>query len=368
MYACHTSPVSEVAIQWSDSLLLAPLPGKEVNPGLAGAFSGVYGDHLIIAGGANFPNGLPWEGGKKVYHNDAYVYRFDNGSWQHQGIYSLADTLAYGAAVAINSGLLCLGGENERGITSGCVVLQYDSATNQILSSPFPSLPIPLTNLSAIAVDNKIYAAGGGSIDSVSNRMFVINDKGENPQWQELAPLPHPVSNFVMTNLGNQIFVVGGRCQQSDGISELYLKVYSYNIDGNKWTEKADLPYALSAGTGISLNDHQIILFGGDRGETFHRTEMFIKEINAGKDTVRKKLMVEEKNQLQRKHPGFSNVMLLYDSKQNKWTEAGQIPFAAPVTTIAIRFRDEVIIPSGEIKAGIRSPHILTGYIKNQSL
>ena len=33
--------------------------------GVAGAFAGVYQEIMLIAGGANFPNGMPWEGAKR---------------------------------------------------------------------------------------------------------------------------------------------------------------------------------------------------------------------------------------------------------------------------------------------------------------
>ena len=37
--------------------------------GLAGSFFGKQGDWFILAGGANFPNGKPWEGGAKTFSN-----------------------------------------------------------------------------------------------------------------------------------------------------------------------------------------------------------------------------------------------------------------------------------------------------------
>jgi len=45
---------------------IAELPSinfHDKNPGVAGAFPGITGDKLIVAGGANFPDKKPWEGG-----------------------------------------------------------------------------------------------------------------------------------------------------------------------------------------------------------------------------------------------------------------------------------------------------------------
>ncbi|MGV2337465.1 MAG UNVERIFIED_CONTAM: hypothetical protein LVR18_26400 [Planctomycetaceae bacterium] len=43
---------------------LPPLPDPE---GFAGGYLGVTGDHLLFAGGADFPGKKPWEGGTKVW-------------------------------------------------------------------------------------------------------------------------------------------------------------------------------------------------------------------------------------------------------------------------------------------------------------
>ena len=45
------------------------LPASEdgkPNPGVAGVFSGITDQYLIIAGGANFPDKRPWDGGIKT--------------------------------------------------------------------------------------------------------------------------------------------------------------------------------------------------------------------------------------------------------------------------------------------------------------
>lgn len=363
--SCKPSNNHDLQISWNDNLTLPSLPKDSVNPGLAGAFSAVLNNHLIIAGGANFPDGLPWEGGKKFYHDEVYVFNNENGNWKFNNISHLQDTLGYGAAVIIDSGMVCLGGENENGISSNALLLKYDSVKRKITTSNLASLPIPLTNLSAVSFENKIFIAGGATSDSVSDRMFELDCNNSTPEWKELAPLPKPLTNFLMVKLGDQIFAIGGRCIKPDGISELYNSVFAYNISENKWTEKKSLPCALSAGTGIALNNHQILLFGGDKGETFHKTELLIQQIKNEKDSLKKASLIKEKNRLQETHPGFSKSILLYDDVRNEWSRAGNIPFTTPVTTTALKNNNQVIIPSGEIRAGIRTPRILIGIIKS---
>jgi N-acetylneuraminic acid mutarotase len=97
------------------------------------------------------------------------------------------------------------------------------------------------------------------------------------------------------------------------------------------------------------------LLFGGDKGETFHQVEILLAQIAQESDPEKKAKLIAQKNTLQVNHPGFSREILLFDSQKNTWKKLGKIPFSVPVTTTAITWDNKVIIPSGEIKAGVRS-------------
>ena len=56
--------------------------GMTVQPGLAGPYVGIDDDVLILAGGANFPEKLPWEGGEKVYYKEIFILqKLTNGTY-----------------------------------------------------------------------------------------------------------------------------------------------------------------------------------------------------------------------------------------------------------------------------------------------
>ena len=52
-----------------------------------------------------------------------------------------------------------------------------------------------------------------------------------------------------------------------------------------------------------------------------------------------------------------------YNTQKNIWLSNGFIPFNASVTTNLVQWGDEIIIPSGEIKAGVRTPRIISAKI-----
>ena len=121
----------------------------------------------------------------------------------------------------------------------------------------------------------------------------------------------------------------------------------------------------MSAGTGIALSPHSILLFGGDKGETFHQAETLIAAIADEKNEEKKQQLNQQKIQVQASHPGFSNQVLEYNTLHETCQILDSIPFPSPVTTVTFPFKNYVIIPSGEIKAGVRSPHILWGKMKS---
>ena len=60
-------------INW-ESLPDIPSANKEtVQKGLAGPLAGISSNVLVVAGGANFPDLLPWEGGRK---NTTTIFSF----------------------------------------------------------------------------------------------------------------------------------------------------------------------------------------------------------------------------------------------------------------------------------------------------
>ena len=123
------------------------------------------------------------------------------------------------------------------------------------------------------------------------------------------------------------------------------------------------MPYAVSAGTGIAIHSNHIVLLGGDKGETFSKEEKINAAIKNEKDEVKNKQLVAEKIALLESHAGFTSDVLLYNTIDDTWKKINELPAGSPVTTTALKWNNDIIIASGEIKAGIRTPKILMGKI-----
>ncbi len=357
------------SIEWKIAAQVPAYDQNKTSLGVAGPVAGIYNNTLVVAGGANFPMAMPWNGGKKKYYNTAITYTLKNGKLilQNQSFH-LPFAIAYAACVSTPQGIVYAGGENEDGITDKVFLLQQNRKQLSFSVKELPNLPFAVTNAMAVSVDNKIYLAGGETADSISSQFIFLDLDNETAGWQQLTALPKPVSNAVLVakSNGNEqvIYLIGGRKKNPGSTSDLYASVFAYNVKTKSWQNKKPLPYALSAGTGISSDKNSILLFSGDRGIAYNKTEQYIAAINSETDGNKKQDLINKKNQLQENHPGFSKDVLLYNSETDEWTSLDPMPFDAPVTTTAIRWKNYVIIPSGEIKAGIRTPQILMAKIK----
>jgi len=58
-------------------------------------------------------------------------------------------------------------------------------------------------------------------------------------------------------------------------------------------------------------------------------------------------------------HPGFGNRIMGFNTLTNKIYEISTLPGTGQVTTTAVRWDDDIVIPSGEVRPGIRTPEIL---------
>jgi cyclically-permuted mutarotase family protein len=366
---CSNSKIvhTEAEIEWSVAAVLPSADGIEKQPGLAGPVTGIIQNRLLISGGANFPDGMPWHGAKKVYHDEIYLFEKKNGRIVDARVSKqrLPQRVAYCANVMIPGGLVYLGGENEQGISDKVVLVKYKTVSDEIEFSDLPSLPLPLTNLAAAYNDHIIYVAGGNSKDGNSDKLFSLDIEKPNAGWQSLPDIPVKIAFAVMAVQSdgdhNCLYLIGGRRKNSSGRSDIFNTVYQFDIKSNSWTQKQSLPYSVSAGMGIASGSNHILLFGGDKGETFNKEEKLSVAIINEKDEQKKSALKAEKIALLEAHPGFTSEVLMYNTVTDTWERTNPLPAGSPVTTIAIKWGNDIIIPSGEIKAGVRTPRILMG-------
>lgn len=352
-----------LAIDWQAGTYLPQQEGLN-HIGVAGPIAGIVKNKLIIAGGANFPAGMPWDGGSKVYQKDIYLFDIDsNGVIEYVGRQDFQDSIAYAANISFQDMIYSVGGERLGKATTD--VFTYFLEGNKVVrqDSLLPDLPIPLTNGAITALEGILYFVGGENADIVSNKIYALDLNNLQADWTVFMELPKPTTHAIVVNddEGN-IIVAGGRKRNTNAKSDIYDDVYKINVDSKSIQLVSKLPKQLAAGTGVFYKGH-LVVFGGDDGDTFHQVEQLIAAINTTNDANQKKDLVQRKNNIQRSHPGFSKNVWVLNMEDNVWTATHQIEGESPVTTTAILLNDLIVIPSGEIKAGVRTNQILLGKI-----
>ena len=330
-FGVASSAASE-PLEWKQ---LAALPEPL---GVAAPFAGVSGGALIVAGGANFPNGMPWDGGKKVWTDRLWALEKSDGAWREAG--RLPRPLAYGVSATSKRGVVCVGGSDSERHYAEAFLLEWRDG--RLATEPLPSFPIPISAASWAMIDQTLYVACGSEQpgeQSATNRAFSLDLSDEKPSWQELPPLPGK-PRFLAAGAahGGAFYLFGGAALQpsSEGkMARVYLREAWVFRPGAGWKQLSDLPKpCVAPPSPAPVIDGNIHLLGGDDGSL------------VGFQPVQK-------------HPGFPGTTLAYDPKRDRWAEAGTAP--APRATVpCVEWSGRFVIPSGEMRPGVRSPQVWT--------
>lgn len=357
--SCHMSK-TKLALDWEVASTLPNTSNNENHIGVAAPIVGVLDKKLVVAGGANFPNGMPWDGGAKTYQKEVYIYDIDNnGTIKYAKTLAFGDSLAYASNVSYQNKIYSVGGERN-GIATADVFTYYLEG-DQLKRQALTRLPIALTNGASTIVDNKLYFVGGENADLVSDRIFVLDLNDLEQGWKDFAVLPKALSHTIVTHDNQEsLLIIGGRKRNENAASDIYREVYTLNTLTKELSSLAELPEPLAAGTGAFYKG-DLYVFGGDNGSTFNEVERIIAAINLSHDKDQKDELITKKNIIQRSHPGFPKRVWRMNMKENNWQPSSALVGDSPVTTTAVLYGNTVIIPSGEIKAGVRTNQILIG-------
>ncbi len=371
------------ALEWSELPELPPAPGQSSQIGLAGPYAGVHNDALLVAGGANFPDALPWFGGKKVWWDDIYVLvKAEDGGyeWITDPSFKLPLPIAYGASFSTPEGVVCAGGCDGQKCYRDVFLLKWDPESRKVEIDKLPSMPEPMGFMAFAGKDGVLYITGGQKTmkdAAATDKFWALDMKkkgGPGFDWEELPPVPGPgrilpVTAAQSTGAGDALFVFGGRTFGPGVDVKPLVDGYKYNFSNGEWSILDDVeidenPRCFMSGTGIDSGANHILVFGGDDGVLFMELagyEKKIKEATAAGDTKTAEEFRAKLIETQGAHPGFSRDILAYHTITNTWAKVGELPEGSHVTTAAIHWGDSIVIPTGEIRPGVRTPVILKG-------
>ncbi len=370
----------EDLLAWESMPAIPPAPGQDEQAGLAGPFAGVHADALIVAGGANFPGVACWDGGTKVWWDDVYVLVRDGkgGFRWHDETFKLDWPAAYGASVSTNDGLVCIGGCDKRRCFADVFRLRWISEEAGIEIDTLPSLPVPLADMGGVLIGRTIYVAGGRQTvaDAAATTCFFALDLSKEGQadefkWRMLPSWPGPprvlpVVAAQSDGASDCLFLFSGRNAAAGKPTELLVDGYKYEPLPQRWTRLADVAVkdetakCVMGAPAIAWGANHILVFGGDDGRLFMaREKITLQHDRTGHPDMKSRFATALRANFTT-HPGFTRDVLAYHTVTNTWTKVGQCPQgASQAVTTAVRWGDAVIIPSGEIRPGVRTPDVM---------
>jgi N-acetylneuraminic acid mutarotase len=312
---------------------LPPLPDKE---GFAGPFAGVSNGAILVAGGANFPDKKPWDGGHKVWYDSVFVLEKPDGKWKVAG--KLRRPLGYGVSVTHGNGVVCVGGGDAKRHYADAFRLVWKGG--KLATTELPALPKPLANTCGALVGDTLYVAGGQEkpdASSTSKTVYRMDLTATRLKWVEVEACPGGGRMLaVAAAAGGAFWLVGGAdlVAGKGGTPERKYLTDAYRYDpGKGWKRIADLPHpVVAAPSPAPTDDTGFYILGGDDGSQVG--------VAPGK------------------HRGFTRAVLRYDLKAEKWVEAGEVS-APRVTVPCVAWGRSWVVPSGEIRPGVRSPDVM---------
>lgn len=338
--------------------------GNDISIGYAGMLGGEHNGVIIAAGGANFPEALPWKDGRKIWSDNIFI--FENGKWRVSRT-KLPMPLGYAASLSTAKGVLSIGGNNDKGITDKVFLLSYDTNDKEVSITEYPSIPQPLAFATAEIYGDNVYLIGGRNPEKSTNTFYKLDIK-EAKTWTKLIDFPgaaRAVHTSVIQNTGDskKIFVMGGRDESAGKKSRALSSYISYDLNKHTWQEEGDIlidgkPRVLMGASAEAIGSMHIIVYGGSDEVLFDKLENYALQLASEPNDSIAKTIIEERNALLNNHPGFSKEMLAYNTVTKQWFVEETLPKKVPVTALNFSSKDGFIIVSGEVSPGVRTPKV----------
>jgi N-acetylneuraminate epimerase len=311
------------------------LPSIPDPEGFAWPFAGVSGAALIVAGGANFPDKRPWEGGTKVWYDKVFVLEKPEGQWRAAG--KLKAPIGYGVSLPTPSGILCIGGSDADRHFDEVFTLEWSGG--RVNQPPHSKLPQPVANSCGAVANDVVYLAGGIATPTATKALdtfYSCDLRAKQRKWSSLPTWPGRERMLAMAGAHDGAFYLFGGCALkagADGKPEREWLRDAYRFKpGEGWKRIADLPrVAVAAPSPAPVVNGKLLVIGGDDGA----------QINTPPT----------------EHKGFPRTVLAYHPASDRWETLGEVPFSL-VTTPAVAWRDHIVIPGGEARPGVRSTEV----------
>lgn len=329
-------------------------PDTCFNKGVSAAFCGISGNHLIVAGGCNFPHTPASQGGEKVFYDYIWATPLEQGTdtaWKLVGRLPVAS--AYGIAVPYQDGMVCIGGLGAGGQKlKNAYKLQL--VNNTVTTDPLPELPVAIDNAAACLHESTVFIVGGNVDGTPSAAVYSLCLSDADPQWKVETTLPGQARVQPVCALAHgELYVWGGYAPKTDdALASMPENGWKYNLKDKSWTE-VEAPrnaqgeiIALAGGAALASADGtRILCIGGVNQEIFPRA---LNGELSGPSYMEQPVEWYK----------FNRSLLGYELAEQSWEVLEEREEGARAGACLVTDGTWYYIVNGELKPGIRTPAI----------
>lgn len=348
-------------------------PDSNYQKGVSGHFSGIFNDtYLMMAGGCNFPDLPPSEGGKKEFYKSIFIAKdfAESKKLNWEKIGELPEELAYGYGLQFGRSVIILGGENERIQSKKVFVLSLEN--QKIKIENWPDLPETLNNFTAVIAQEFLYVLGGNKNGKASHSFLRLNLNKIQAGWEILPDFPgNPRTQAVAFSDEKNIYLAGGFALGYEELPpSLNTDYLTFNLENQSWENPQPIMIdsekrSVGGGFAVNTDAETAYVSGGVNAEIFFKALKRIHETNLLLKKEPKSPKIEE-NQKQGK---------IYLSQEASWYQFNPYLIKFKKGEIAdfylkddrlrragasmVSFGNSIFVIMGEIKPGVRTPSIL---------
>ncbi len=306
--------------------------------GVSAPFAGWVNGHLLVAGGANFPDVPAADGGQKEMYSQ--VWQLSQSGWFESQKLKLPRPTAYGAYVTVPEGIVCIGGTDGKQSLRDAYVINYDTLRQ------LPPLPVGIDNGSAASYNGYIYVAGGQTDGKPQHTVYRLAYPA-GKQWEAIAQMPgqgrlQPAAVVQSDGAEMALYVFGGYDPDTARIAMSVLKM---NLKTKAWSRQPHGKATVGM-TAVNSGYSHVLFFGGVDRQIFESA-----------------LRGEQDSLYLRHAPAwykFNPDIWVYHTITNTWYSIpGRTFFARAGAGLAKADDGSIILVDGENRPGVRSSEVV---------
>jgi len=327
-----------------------PTINKDYALGVSGAFGGLIGNKLILAGGYNYPGNELHNDVAKQYYKDIIVGTINPKnkklSWKRLG--ELPKGISNGAAVATDEALYIIGGRDDKEAMATCIEIKLENKA--LTCKTISQLPVTVSDAGAVYLEDYLYVVGGIQNGQPSNDVYRMNLKGDRSKWEKLPAFPEepriqPIVAAQKDGSGKTMLYLWSGFNGWGKGAALTCGGYKYNPATKEWKGlgaplKNEKRVYLGGGNAVALGDDRIIAFGG-----FSYEILLNNLINPSADYNSHDVDWYKHNQ----------EVYCYNTRTGKWSSIGSLPSLGTVHAAYAKSDGVVYNISGELKPGVNT-------------